>query len=84
VATARLFLGKTPVKVGRVAVRTDLQRLGLGRELMGHVHDILGDRPGAMSAQAHLGPWYTSLGWRQIGEVYTEAEIPHIRMVREP
>jgi ElaA protein len=84
VATARLFLGKTPVKVGRVAVRTDLQRLGLGRELMRHVHEILGDRPGAMSAQAHLGPWYTSLGWRQIGAVYPEAEIPHIRMVREP
>lgn len=82
VATARLFLGHDPVKVGRVAVRTDRQRTGLGRQLMAHVHDILGDRPGAMSAQAHLGPWYTSLGWQQVGDVYVEAEIPHVKMVR--
>lgn len=84
VATARLFLGKNPVKVGRVAVHTDLQRSGLGSELMAYVNGILGDRPGLMSAQAHLGPWYTRMGWQQVGDVYEEARIPHIKMIRNP
>lgn len=82
VATARLFFDARPVKVGRVAVDTHLQRQGLGRHLMGYVHQILGDRPAAMSAQAHLEPWYAGLGWKREGEAYVEAEIPHVRMTR--
>ena len=84
VATARLFLDDAPIKVGRIGVHPDLQRSGLGTELMHFVHAILGDRPAIMSAQAHLTPWYTSLGWQPLGGVYTEAEIPHQRMVRGP
>lgn len=83
VATARLFLGHDPVKVGRVAVRDDLQRQGLGRELMAYIHEVMGDRAGAMSAQAHLEGWYGSLGWRRVGDVFIEAEIPHLKMTRD-
>lgn len=82
VATARLFLGKTPVKVGRVAVHPRLQGQGIGTQLMAYVNDVIGDRPAAMSAQAHLERWYSSVGWRRVGEVYSEAEIDHLRMVR--
>ena len=82
VATARLFLDHDPVKVGRVAVRTDLQKFGYGSQLMAYVNGVVGERPGKMSAQAHLEPWYTRMGWRRVGEVYEEAEIPHVRMVR--
>ena len=84
VATARLFVDKDPVKVGRIAVHNDLQGRGLGTDLMRYVHGLLGDRPAAMSAQAHLERWYGSLGWERVGEVYEEAEIPHLRMVRRP
>ncbi|MSP92874.1 MAG: GNAT family N-acetyltransferase [Myxococcales bacterium] len=83
VATARVNVAKTPMKVGRVAVHTDLQRAGLGTRLMRYVHDqVMRDAPGEMSAQAHLVPWYASLGWRPQGEVYIEAEIAHRWMVR--
>jgi ElaA protein len=82
VATARLFLDQQPAIVGRVAVDTHLQRLGLGRQLMAHVHHVLGDRPGAMSAQAHLADWYASMGWQPEGEVFIEAELPHLHMNR--
>ena len=82
VATARLFFDARPVKVGRVAVDTHLQRQGLGSQLMAYVHQVLGDRPAAMSAQAHLEDWYAGLGWRREGETYVEAEIPHVRMTR--
>ena len=82
IATARLFLDKTPVKVGRVAVASARQGQGLGTALMAYVHTVLGARPAAMSAQAHLGPWYSRLGWQPVGEVYVEAEIPHMHMKR--
>lgn len=82
VATARLFLHKSPVKVGRVAVQTDLQRGGLGTALMEYVNEIIGERPAAMSAQAHLEAWYARVGWRREGDVYEEAKIPHLKMTR--
>ena len=82
VATARLFLHKSPVKVGRVAVHTDLQRGGHGSALMQYVNDVVGDRPAAMSAQAHLEPWYARMGWQRVGDVYDEANIPHVKMIR--
>jgi ElaA protein len=84
VATARLFLDRDPVKVGRIAVHPRLQRRGIGTLLMEHVHDLLAGRPAAMSAQAHLRRWYEQLGWRVEGDLYDEAGIPHLWMVRAP
>lgn len=82
IATARVFLDDLPVKVGRVAVHPSLQGRGVGSQLMTYVNDLLGQRPGKMSAQAHLEGWYRSLGWRRVGETYVEAEILHVAMVR--
>jgi len=82
VATARVFLGKTPVKVGRVAVALDTQRGGVGTALMHAVHDVIGDRRATLSAQAYLQRWYERLGWIAEGGIYDEAGIPHIWMVR--
>ncbi len=82
VATARLFMNADPIKIGRIAVSTKLQGEGVGTELMHYVHRIMAGRPGLMSAQAYLEDWYTRLGWQREGEIYDEAEIPHIKMVR--
>jgi ElaA protein len=82
VATARLFMAKDPVKVGRIAVAVDLQRKGVGTALMRYVHELLGGREGVMSAQQYLESWYAELGWQRVGDVYDEADIPHVRMVR--
>ncbi len=82
VATARVFLAGEVVKVGRVAVARDLQRGGVGSALMERVHQVIGDRAAALSAQAYLRGWYQRLGWQPVGEEYDEAEIPHIWMER--
>jgi predicted GNAT family N-acyltransferase len=82
VATARLFLATSPAKVGRICVANDLQRRGRGTRLMRFVHDVLAGRAAAMSAQAHLVPWYVALGWRPEGGIYDECGIPHRRLVR--
>lgn len=81
IATARLTLDHAPVKVGRVAVHPELQHQGVGTALMRDIQARLQDRPATMNAQAHLEPWYESLGWRREGPLFQEAEIEHVRMV---
>lgn len=83
VGTFRLFLGESPIRVGRIAVHPELQRGGVGTEMMRRLADYLGDRPALMHAQAYLEPWYRRLGWQSYGERYLEAEIEHISM-RKP
>lgn len=80
VGTARVFADRHPIVVGRVAVHGEFQGKGLGTALMQDVQQWIGDRPAELHAQAHLQDWYTSLGWRRIGDVFIEAEIPHVTM----
>ena len=84
VGTARLFWDEDPIKVGRICVDTSTQRRGLGTEMMKAVQEYLGRRPAAMHAQQYLEKWYESLGWQRRGEVFEEAEIPHVKMVWKP
>ncbi|MSQ84796.1 MAG: GNAT family N-acetyltransferase [Myxococcales bacterium] len=84
VATSRLFMDGDPVVVGRVAVANSMQRRGVGTKLMHYVHEVLGQRPAKLSAQAHLETWYVVLGWQPHGTVYFEANIPHLAMSRTP
>jgi len=81
IATARLTLGREPVRVGRVAVHPDRQRSGTGTALMVEVQRLLGARAAVLNAQAHLEPWYARLGWRREGGAFLEAGIEHVRMV---
>lgn len=80
--TARLFMDQHPIKIGRIAVHPSWQGQGLGTQMMCYIHELLGDQPAAMSAQAHLRSWYNRLGWQAVGDLYDEAGIPHIWMVR--
>ena len=82
VATARLFMDEHPIKVGRVAVGIDLQRSGVGSQLMHYAHEVIGDREAALSAQDYLRAWYEGLGWIVDSDVYGEAGIPHVHMHR--
>lgn len=79
--TARIFVDEVPRVVGRVAVHPARQGQGLGTILMEHIQAELGEGPAELHAQAHLEAWYTRLGWSRIGEVFVEAQIPHVMMV---
>ena len=84
VGTARIFHLQTPRSVGRVAIHTDRQGEGLGSQLMLAVQEWMLEQapgPAELHAQAHLEDWYASLGWRRVGDVFMEAEIPHVTMV---
>lgn len=80
VGTARIFWKRTPIVVGRVAILPEFQGQGLGTVLMEHIQAHLGERAAELHAQAHLERWYTRLGWRREGEVFVEADIPHVMM----
>jgi ElaA protein len=80
VACARIFCEREPIVVGRVATATDRQRQGLGTDLMRAVQRHIGERPAELHAQAYLEEWYTRLGWVRSGEVFDEADIPHVMM----
>ena len=80
IGTLRVFSDETPLIVGRVAIHTDFQGRGYGRQLMEHLHVWLDGRRAELHAQAHLEGWYASLGWERFGEVFQEAEIPHVMM----
>jgi len=85
VGTARIFHWRDPMVVGRVAIHTAQQRRGLGSVLMRHVQEWIGpDTAAELHAQAHLEAWYAYLGWTRIGDVFEEAEIPHVTMVWGP
>lgn len=78
--------GRADAAIGRVITAASHRGLGLGRALMvqglTEARRVHGDVPVFVSAQAHLAPFYASLGFVRCGEGYDEDGIPHLPMRR--
>jgi ElaA protein len=78
----------TPLRIGRVAVAAELRRQGLGRKLMEEA--LLFCRahyPGllvALTAQAHLVPFYQDFGFEPTGEPFDDFGLTHVDMELRP
>lgn len=74
--------------LGRVAVPRHHRGKGYGVQIMNFAIDsikkAMGSHPIAISAQAYLQGFYEDLGFNQVGDLYDEDGIPHIRMVLTP
>jgi len=73
-----------PVSIGRVIIAPEARGLSLGYRLMEQViasceHHWPGQAI-SLSAQAHLQQFYGRLGFKAVGEIYLEDDIPHIAM----
>jgi ElaA protein len=72
--------------IGRVITSAEARGSGLGRRLMAEgvarCEQAWPGRGIRISAQAHLAPFYGSLGFEGIGEPYIEDTIPHLEMLR--
>lgn len=81
IGTLRIFGQRQPKVIGRVAIHPDWQGRGAGTVMMQAAQARIGSSAAELHAQAHLEAWYTKLGWRRVGEVFIEAEIPHVTMI---
>lgn len=84
VGTARLRKAcDGEVKIERVAVRAADRGKGIGKALMARtIKDAraAGAATIAIHAQCHAEAFYAALGFRRIGGIFDEANIPHVRM----
>lgn len=80
----RLLLKSELAKLGRVAVRKNMRRHGLGSgicKLLIAIASNNGAKRICLNAQLTSVAFYTSLGFEKEGEVFMEAGIEHIKMV---
>lgn len=92
IATARMFVEgnstissseETHLHVGRVAVRYDARKTGVGRLLMNKCHRVAVKRGYSMltlSAQVQALGFYERLGYQARGKIYLDAGIEHLDM----
>ncbi|WP_233522383.1 GNAT family N-acetyltransferase [Chitinophaga silvatica] len=90
-AYTRLFapgIQYTEASIGRVVTSPKHGRgKGIGKELMERsiaaVEQHFGMVPIMIGAQQYLHRFYSSLGFKQVSDMYLEDGIPHIKMRRE-
>jgi predicted GNAT family N-acyltransferase len=85
VGCGRFVVHGDEVKIGRMAVLSNLRKRGIGREILDFLMRAArtrGCRRAVLHAQLTAEEFYLKNGYRPIGEVFEEAGIPHRRMVR--
>ena len=68
--------------IGRLVVHADYRGRGLARGLVERAIAAAGAGPIVLHAQTYIQPLYASVGFEPFGEVFDEAGIEHIRMLR--
>jgi ElaA protein len=73
--------------IGRVVTSSAVRGTGIGRELMTKsiekLYELFGKGPITIGAQLYLKKFYESFGFKQLGDVYLEDGIEHIKMKAE-
>jgi predicted GNAT family N-acyltransferase len=84
VGTARIrFLNSLTAKVERVAVLPEVRGLGIGRKIMEYIFERLTEKQiqeVQINAQEQVRAFYLQLGFEPEGEIFEEADIPHVKM----
>lgn len=84
VGTARVVLRQGAAKIGRMAVLKSYRRKGIGKVLLKRAI-IMARRRGTqkiyLHAQVPVIGFYEAMGFRSVGPVFKEANIPHRKMI---
>lgn len=86
VGTARLLLGDDEAKFGRLAVEPTHRRGGIATLLLEAAvarARAAGVRRVTLDAQTRVTALYEQLGFRAVGDVFLDARIDHIKMIRD-
>lgn len=88
VGTGRLLTdeGEETCRIGRMAVRQDLRRHGIGDRILATLEEVAGQRGFAqvlLNAQTYVKDFYAQAGYREQGEIFLEAGIEHVAMTKD-
>ncbi|MBD0779736.1 GNAT family N-acetyltransferase [Maribacter sp. ANRC-HE7] len=77
----------TEASIGRVVVKESERKYGYGNEIMmasiKAIQEHFNETTIKISAQTYLNKFYSSLGFKEIGDGYLEDGIPHIGMLKD-
>ena len=86
VGTARIReIDGDTAKIERLAVLSSARKLGVGKGLMRSALNTILEQNKSLAivhAQEHIADLYQQLGFAIVGERFTEAGIPHVKMVK--
>ncbi|MEL6165849.1 MAG: GNAT family N-acetyltransferase [Cyanobacteria bacterium J06628_3] len=86
VGTARIrYLDKDTAKIERLAVLSYARGNGIGKRLMQVALEIIENENIAevyINAQEYIKGLHEKLGFEQVGDVFLEAGIPHVKMMK--
>jgi len=75
------------ISVGRVALKKEYRGKRIADQLMEEsfkfIKNEFGEQPIRISAQQYLLNYYRKHGFKQVGEMYLEDNIPHLEMLKE-
>ncbi len=83
----RILLNEDSAKIGRVAVRKNMRRSGIGAgvcKLLISIAENRGIHSIYVNAQLSAVSFYKSLNFRIEGDPFVEAGIDHIKMIKNP
>ena len=87
VGTARIrSLDEKTLKIERLAVLPEVRRMGIGKQLMAKALDFAQEhhyQTAILNSQLYVKSLYEKLGFTQVGEVFEEAGIPHVKMSKK-
>ncbi len=86
VATARIReIGETTVKIERLAVLPAARKQGIGKRLMEQALAAIARQnkvTAVVHAQEYIAKLYRQLGFEVVGEKFIEADIIHLKMIK--
>lgn len=87
VGTARIrSIDEKTIKLERLAVLPEARRKGIARKLTQKALDFAQEhhcQEAILNSQLYIKSFYEKLGFTQVGEVFDEAGIPHIKMTQK-
>ena len=87
VGTARIrSIDEKTIKIERLAVLPEARRRGIGKQLTQKALSFAQEnyyQTAILNSQLYIKSLYEKLGFTQVGEVFNEAGIPHVKMSKQ-
>lgn len=87
VGTARIReIDRYTAKIERLSVLPEARNQGIGRKLMETALESISQMnrsKAIVHAQEYITPLYLKLGFERVGEKFSEAGIPHVKMIKQ-